>query len=172
MKKQKPNFITYRAPIYERGKEPLFGLSGIAKPGKTSKGMRAAAEKAGVYIITEDGKPVYVGNSRSDLRKTIMRHFQNWKDTGYRTNYRVDKKRYRIEITVVRNRNERQIFALEQALIDRLKPRDNTNGVYGPYNNKYRAPDNDKEACVDCYKEAKESATFVAQQIESDEIPF
>lgn len=164
------NYFLYLTRPYDQ--KPVFGRSGTIRQGKLSAGLKAAQKKAGVYRVFEGKKLVYVGNSRSDLARTILRHFQNWKDSNYRTNYRVDQKSYLIEITVIKNRNEKEILALEQALIDRAKtpPRDNTNLIYGKYNNKYKAED--KEACLTCYKNAVETKTQIAQMISSDDIPF
>lgn len=166
------NYFLYLTRVYAQN--PVFGRSGTIRQGKLSNGLKAAKGKAGVYRIFEDKKLVYVGNSRSDLARTILRHFQNWKDSNYRTNYRVDQKSYLIEITVIKDRNEKEVLALEQALIDRAKtpPRDNTNLVYGKYNNKYKAPDEDKEACLTCYKNAVETKAEIAIMVNNDDIPF
>ena len=79
---------------------------------------------AGVYIIYKDLKPVYVGYSASNLYKTMYRHFQNWNDpTQRRVSYSNLKGiKCRVIFTTVKRAQ-----ILEEALILKLKPRDNEN---------------------------------------------
>lgn len=80
----------------------------------------------GVYIIKENGKVVYVGSSRSQLYKTIIRHFQKWDDPRQpdRITYQtgLNKHRYTIRIIIA---DVRRIPLLEKGLIEKYKPRDN-----------------------------------------------
>lgn len=78
----------------------------------------------GVYIIYKDSKPVYVGFSASNLYKTMYRHFQSWNDPTQR----------RVSYTNLKGITCRVIFTtvkraqiLEEALILKLRPRDNEN---------------------------------------------
>lgn len=56
------------------------------KDGSTN--VASVIGKAGVYIIYNDENKIqYVGHSRSDLYKTLTRHFQKWND-GINGQYR------------------------------------------------------------------------------------
>lgn len=169
--KQK-NFFTYLTSVYALN--PVRGRSASIRQGKLSKGMTAADGKAGVYRIFEDGKCTYIGSSKSNVKKTILRHFQNWKDQPYRTNYDVSKKRYVVEITIIKDRDPKKVLALEEKLIDWQKPtpRDNNNLVYGKYNHKYKDNSKEKDACFDCYQAAKEDKEETKKRIDFDDIPF
>lgn len=80
--------------------------------------------KSGVYVIKEKGEIVYVGNSGSNLYKTITRHFQNWDDpTQARITY-VDKNLSNYTIMIVFC-NKEKAERLERGLICKLQPRDN-----------------------------------------------
>lgn len=82
--------------------------------------------KSGVYIIKEDNKIVYVGFSRTNLYRTIMRHFQDWNDreTPDRINYRYKTRRKKYTIRIV-FAPAKKAFNLEKALILKYNPRDN-----------------------------------------------
>jgi excinuclease UvrABC nuclease subunit len=78
---------------------------------------------AGVYIIAKEGKPLYIGFSAKDVKKTMYRHFQEWNDP---TQARVTYKNLRgITCRVIWTKTPTQAADLETALILRLKPRDN-----------------------------------------------
>lgn len=67
-------FSKYKTvPVYSEIPDKQLGWKG-----KLNIGF--AKNKAGVYILCENGIPVYVGKSESDLYKTISRHFQTWND--------------------------------------------------------------------------------------------
>ena len=80
--------------------------------------------KAGVYLIKERGKLVYVGHSASDVYKTALRHFQAWDDpTQLRITYESRPwEDYTIRVVTT---TAKQAPALEKALIIRHQPRDN-----------------------------------------------
>ena len=82
-----------------------------------------AKNKAGVYIIYNlQGQPVYIGYSAGQLEKTIMRHFQSWKDPRQvRVSY-ADKYAYKVRIVIT---TQQRAQALERALIIKYKPKDN-----------------------------------------------
>ena len=40
--------------------------------------IKSSWEKSGIYIIKQNGKIVYVGQSGYNLYKTMYRHFQSW----------------------------------------------------------------------------------------------
>ena len=78
---------------------------------------------AGVYIIAKEGKPLYIGFSLKDVKKTMYRHFQQWNDP---TQNRVTYKNLKgITCRVIWTKTGYQAADLETALILRLKPRDN-----------------------------------------------
>jgi hypothetical protein len=58
--------------------------------GKTN--MSIANGKIGLYFIKEDGVIVYVGQSKYNLYKTALRHFQKWNDTEQKA--RISYKKY------------------------------------------------------------------------------
>lgn len=86
---------------------------------------------SGVYIIKEKDIVVYIGRSKSDVKKTLYRHFQVWTDLRY------DKtKNYIARITYWNNNindyeikiitcNPEDACTLEELLIKRIEPRDN-----------------------------------------------
>jgi len=80
--------------------------------------------KAGVYLIKEAGKIVYIGHSTSDLYKTALRHFQSWDDP---TQQRITYAGQPVEIYTIRivQTTPKQAPALEKKLILRHNPRDN-----------------------------------------------
>jgi hypothetical protein len=79
----------------------------------------------GVYVIKskQSGKPVYVGYSTNNLKRTLYRHFQKW-SSKYQDTTTYDPAKYVVKIyrtgTKTANRYEKY-------LIDKLKPRDNKN---------------------------------------------
>lgn len=88
----------------------------------------------GTYIIRDGKKLVYVGHSKTDVKKTLYRHFQLWTDrrsadakkyTGYdRVTYAGDDvSRYSVKVFYTDSGKDAEV--LEQLLIQRIKPRDN-----------------------------------------------
>jgi excinuclease UvrABC nuclease subunit len=79
--------------------------------------------RAGVYIIRskKTKKPVYVGYSANNLKKTLYRHFQNWNDRQ-QDRFIYDKNKYELKIY---RTGTKTAARLEKYLIDKLKPRDN-----------------------------------------------
>jgi hypothetical protein len=98
-----------------------------------------AKGKSGVYIIKEDGKTVYVGQSQTNLYRTITRHFQDWNDrrSPDRITYRHGLRRHRYTVRVVFVSPARAM-KLETMLIKKHRPRDNAaklneiDGFYDP----------------------------------------
>ena len=86
--------------------------------------LRALKRRSGVYVIREGEEIVYVGESHTgSLYDTITRHFQSW--TGYTAGTRYD----RDAVTVaVRTTKARDAIDVQDALIRRLRPRDNYEG--------------------------------------------
>lgn len=89
-------------------------------------------KKAGVYLIKENGKLVYVGYSSNDLYKTLYRHFQVWTEQMYRGGPReprltyikkMKRNHYTVRVILC---SQPQAARLEKALIIKYKPRDNS----------------------------------------------
>lgn len=81
-------------------------------------------ESKGVYIIRDKRTGVisYVGQSTSNLYKTLYRHFQSWIDPRqYRTTY----KKHGHEVAIFIVKNAREVLELERYLILKYLPRDN-----------------------------------------------
>lgn len=82
--------------------------------------------QSGVYFIKPTGatRPVYVGSSANNLKKTIYRHFQQWssdREQRYeRTVY--NKTGYLIKVIFC---SAEQAINLEMYFIKRIQPRDN-----------------------------------------------
>jgi predicted GIY-YIG superfamily endonuclease len=85
----------------------------------------------GVYLIFKKDRLVYCGYSRSNLYRTLYRHFQEWTSPQSRTIY-YDLKD--ITVTVIYCKLPRQAAALEKAIIIKHKPRDNDH-KYDMYTN-------------------------------------
>lgn len=89
------------------------------KPNKTN--FSKFIGKSGVYIIKKGTEIVYVGMSKSDVYKTMVRHFQQWNDKQKRVTYpQIPEYKARI-ITCTPKQAEK----LETALILRHRPKDN-----------------------------------------------
>jgi hypothetical protein len=110
------------SPPYKNGK-PVFKLRNIG----------------GVYIIYEKGKIVYVGYSRTNLYRTLYRHFSKWNDSQYRVVY--SPKDENIKVKVIYTKASYMAKVLEQALILQHKPKDNEN-LYDDF----EADDKEKQA--------------------------
>ena len=92
------------------------------------------SKKAGVYLIKENNKLVYVGFSGSDLYRTMYRHFQEWTDKNYsggkarspveRVTYKSKMKRNSYTVRIIYC-TAAQAMRLEKMLIIKHQPRDN-----------------------------------------------
>ena len=92
-------------------------------PKKVCETVRACINKSGCYIIKKNNDIVYIGRSGSNLYKTIIRHFQDWKDnTQVRVTY-PQSLNYTIRVVLC---TPVQSLILEKALILKHKPKDNT----------------------------------------------
>lgn len=134
-----------RIPVYK--KVPKRG-----QQGKTN--LTLFRGQRGVYKLFEGRKLIYVGSSNSNLYKTILRHFQGWKDNRQpsRISYksRLNKHRYAVEVTITKNKTETD--SLEEMLIAKHQPRDNKDNNYNFYNPKYER--GKFATCFDCYRES------------------
>lgn len=101
--KKKTRFVK---PYNSKGKTNIPGIRG----------------KSGVYLIKDaKGEIVYVGHSKSNLYKTLYRHFQSWDDpTQVRVTY--PKQGYTVRVVLTSVARSKW---LETALIDKLQPKDN-----------------------------------------------
>ena len=97
-------------------------LTAYDKEGKTNiKALKHSGKQSGVYFIKKPGGAVaYVGYSKTQLYKTVYRHFQEWNDKKqkryqYPKNYLV-----RIIFTTPARAEK-----LEEYLIKKLRPEDN-----------------------------------------------
>jgi hypothetical protein len=87
------------------------------------------AKQAGVYMIKEDDRIVYVGMSQSNVVSSLYRHFYSWSDRGYNRNRhhvtyfnKLDDHDYKVVI-ITTSKEDAPRF--EQSLIITLNPRDN-----------------------------------------------
>jgi hypothetical protein len=106
-------------------------------PYTTKNGRKVIAlEKTGtgVYLIKKNGRIVYVGKASNHIKKTLYRHFQTWTDlrstygrklSPYeRVTYKDVPGSYLIKVIYTHTSREADI--LEQALILKVQPRDNS----------------------------------------------
>lgn len=138
---------------------------GTRKRGIVNPVVSNASGRVGCYIIknADSEKVQYVGNSTSDLKKTLLRHFQVWNDTDFtRPTYLSGN--WLVRLVYLEDTSNTNVYTVEAALIDELNPVDNRSGVYSVYNNKWVDPDG-LEDCKKCYNEAEEI-------VDGDEIPF
>ncbi|MEI6567368.1 MAG: hypothetical protein WCR20_11875 [Verrucomicrobiota bacterium] len=93
------------------------------EPGKTN--FPQTQRRAGVYLIKENAKIVYVGMSGGNLYRTLYRHFEAWNHPHQEvTTYQSRMKRHTYTVRVVLC-TPGQSARLERALIKKHKPRDN-----------------------------------------------
>jgi len=95
----------------------------IAPDHKKVNFSRKLFDRSGVYLIFgKNNKLVYVGHSKSDLYKTVLRHFQSWND---KTQFRAVYNRRTHSIRLI-STTKAKAYNLESALIKKYKPKDNT----------------------------------------------
>jgi hypothetical protein len=87
----------------------------------------------GVYLIKENDIVVYIGRSKTDVKKTLYRHFQKWIDLrsdktsngiARITYHGLDLSKYLIKVVLCKSIED--VCTLEEVLIKVLEPRDNT----------------------------------------------
>jgi len=104
-------------------------LNAKGKPVPAIKDCWTCAQ-AGVYLIRhkQTGAIVYVGSSRTQLKSTIYRHFQQWTDKQQSTNKSFERKTYPktgyYEIRFYKCTAD-QALKMEKYLITKLQPKDN-----------------------------------------------
>lgn len=122
--------------------------TGYFKPYQPDGSYSLKTTGCGVYIIKHKEKVIYVGMSRKDLRNTMYRHFQTWNDR--RSDYTKKMQPYERVTYSEKNRDEftvKVIFCkgvieceiMEQLLIRKLKPKDNSLKLYLYSLDQYRA---------------------------------
>lgn len=85
--------------------------------------FRYAYKKSGVYLIKKNNRVVYVGFSRSNLYKTMARHFQRWRHPYQDVvTYSANDPGIKVRILFC---SPSQALRLEKYLIQKLKPADN-----------------------------------------------
>jgi len=83
-------------------------------------------KRSGVYLIKENGKLVYVGMSKTNLYKTLYRHFETWSSKHQVVTTYVNKlHRFNYTVRVIMT-TPPQAIRLERALIKKYNPRDNS----------------------------------------------
>lgn len=87
---------------------------------------------SGVYLIKENDVVVYIGRSKSNVKKTLYRHFQKWTDLrsdktrnyiARVTYHSMNINNYKVKVVLCNNISD--TCALEEILIKALEPRDN-----------------------------------------------
>ena len=98
----------------------------LPSKGKNGKSNLAwCTGKSGVYLIKEGSEIIYVGSSSTNLYKTILRHFQRWRDTQ-----QPDRLTYKNELWLDHKVRiilcpPSKAYELEKTFINYYKPRDN-----------------------------------------------
>jgi len=111
---------------------PKFALSKLLPPynekGKANFKIRNAP---GVYAIFKAGKIIYIGYSKTNLYRTMYRHFQTWTDSTeqYRATF---KSLEGIKVAVIYCDTAKVAKLLEGALIIKHRPKANVN-IYDGY---------------------------------------
>lgn len=156
-------------PVYKK-------LPKDGKPGKTNLGKYQG--KKGIYFIYESGVLIYIGSSKSNLYKTVLRHFQQWNDTAQlrRISYKnkLGRKVYTVAFKLRPSKTPEQIEAEEYKLIRKYEPRDNKLDVYCDMTGKncesklLRA----KEKVKPKKQNKKKKPPQQPQYIPDDEVPF
>jgi hypothetical protein len=103
--------------------KPIFKTLPFPEMGwKAETNIKYAQNKAGVYLIKENGKLAYIG-AGANVYKTALRHFEPHTSSGQRYSDNLENKEYTIRIVLTNT--PKQAFNLETLLINKHKPRDN-----------------------------------------------
>lgn len=104
------------------------------KPYKGHRQQTLTNDGIGCYLIKKDSKIIYVGKSHSSIKSTMYRHFQQW--TDLRSSYGRKASPYervtykdssgKFECKVIFTKSYQDADLLEQVMIKKLKPRDNS----------------------------------------------
>lgn len=148
--------------------EKKMKATGFFKPYTDAGQYSLKSTGCGVYIIRREGKTVYVGMSRKDVRNTLYRHFQTWTDkrAGWtkkkepydRVTYAgEDREDFTVKVIFCKGVIECEI--MEQLLIKKLKPKDNSLKLYLYSQEQYREVEKKIEA-ADSWKSNFEENPF------------
>ncbi|NCX93129.1 MAG: GIY-YIG nuclease family protein [Gammaproteobacteria bacterium] len=96
----------------------------IEREGKKRKYSLIGSDRAGVYIIKENGVVVYVGMSQKCVLKRCYRHFYKFSDAGVRHRSYYDLEAGNYEISII-NTSPEDAVKVERGLILSIQPRDN-----------------------------------------------
>ncbi len=109
----------------------VTGIGAIAKTrfqepyNSEGKTTFPARDKAGVYVIKENGNIVYVGYSAGNVYRTMYRHFQKWSHPYQDVNTYADRmQRNKYTVRVIYT-TANQAPRLEAYLVNKYQPRDN-----------------------------------------------
>jgi hypothetical protein len=109
----------------------------VGRPGEPyPRWLRRLKGKSGVYVIRQDGAPLYVGESHANrLPETLTRHFQLWRraksfwkgqySEGHDPGVTYDRDAVEVAVRVT---SPDEAIQEEARLIERLRPRDNLIG--------------------------------------------
>lgn len=150
-----------RMPVYTK----------IPKAGKYGKtDLSFFRNKIGVYKIYKDSRLIYVGHSKTNLYKTILRHFQGWNDSNQldRISYKKDLLKFKFKVQVTLTKTGEDAEVLESALIEKFSPKDNKQFNYHWFNNKYEHKEEYVEECVKCYNEEMEDKKIITDYKTND----
>lgn len=117
---------------YKRLKNGKYKMNlplGYTRCKKSGKTKTCINKVAGVYQIKSKrtGKIVYVGHSKTQLLRTILRHFQTWNDREQERKV-WPKMGYVVQFTVT---TPRRAQILEAILVNDLRPRFNKDTLTG-----------------------------------------
>jgi len=100
--------------------------------------------------VNKSGEVVYIGQSSYDVIKIMLRHFQSWDDkTQKRAVYNANNHK----VKVIRTNTAKKSLRLEEALIEKFKPRDN-------------------ELKLDLYRSTKAEKAKIEKVLNDDDLPF
>lgn len=102
---------------------PAF--EGKIDTGRRRRTFRRYANKAGCYIIKENGLIVYIGVSRHCLVKACYRHFYKWTCWAQKRITYVDQLEQNEYTVMIMPLKPEDALKMEQTLIITLNPRDN-----------------------------------------------
>lgn len=124
-----------RIKIYEHlDGQPSISEFGIEEQyNQTTPEFKELYDQKGVYYIydSETAKnPIYIGRSKSNLGKTILHHFQKWatvKERKYQEQRKEKLKNFYVEVFLMPEADELEIFAKEGDEIEKHEPPMNKN---------------------------------------------
>lgn len=107
----------------------LVYRSPLGGPRRFAPWLNALGKMSGAYVIrnARTKRTLYVGESHSGrLADTLKRHFWTWNDAPERKHFVYDPSRVEVAVRVT---PPTSAIGAQNNLIDRLDPRDNSQGV-------------------------------------------